>query len=264
MVLLAASMAVAGRFSWEGVTEPYAQAVIGSTVSGKVDDILVAEGQTVKKGEVLLELEREEERLSAEMARIVAQSKADLQGSEAKEATLERDFRATRQLFDSSNSVSEEMVWQKELEWKLATAERARLAMLEEKEALEHKLAEAQVARRVVRSPFQGVVVKLHKREAESVQALEPLVEVVDVRRCRLVAYVAATEAQSLRTGQELTIQLDGAAKPRVRKGRIEFLSPVVDRSSMLRTVKVVFDNADGSIEPGVSGRIVPPTPAQP
>ncbi|SHL90569.1 hypothetical protein SAMN05720487_1482, partial [Fibrobacter sp. UWT2] len=36
-----------------------------------------------------------------------------------------------------------------------------------------------------------------------------------------------------------------------------EFVSPVVDKSSMLRTVKVIFDNTDLAVEPGVTGKIL-------
>jgi len=247
------------RFSLEGITEPIAQAVVGATVPGKVDAIPVREGQSVRKGDILLTLEREEEELSAQIARVVSQSKADLDGASRKEQLLGEDYKATKSIFDSSNSVSAEQLREKELQWRMAVAERDRLTAQEEREALEQRLAEAQVSRRIVRAPFNGVVSRIQKRPAESVQALEPLVEVVDVRRCRFVGHVPASEAQSLQVGQELSLQFDGSKAPRLRTGKIEFVSPVVDKASMLRTVKVVFENADGSIEPGVTGRIVRP-----
>ena len=36
--------------------------------------------------------------------------------------------------------------------------------------------------------------------------------------------------------------------------GKIVFISPVVDPASGLQKVKVLFDNAEGKIRPGVSG----------
>lgn len=259
---LSALTAQAARFSFEGVTEPIAQAVVSATVSGKIDEIPVAEGQVVRKGDILVTLERDPEELSVAMTKLVAESKAELAAAKIRMETFRKDYEATKSLFDSSNSVSAETLWEKEMQFKTAEAEHDRLLMMEEKETLESRMAQAELARRVIRAPFNGVVVKLHKRVSESVQALEPLVEVVDVRRCRFVAYVHAPEAQNLQKGQELSLQLDGEKTPRLRTGRIEFISPVVDKSSLLRTVKLVFDNSDGSIEPGVSGRIVRPEAA--
>ena len=56
--------------------------------------------------------------------------------------------------------------------------------------------------------------------------------------------------------GQKVKLSLDGASKNRTRNGTIEFVSPVVDKSSLLRTVKIIFDNSDRSVEPGVTGKL--------
>jgi len=243
---------------FEGVTEPISMAVIGTTVPGKVREISVPEGGRVRKGQVILMLEREEEELNVAITKVVAENRSDSLASTQKRQTFERDYNATRKLFETSNSVSEEQLWEKELNFKTADAELLKSTMTKKKEWLEHEMAKAQLEKRILRAPFDGVVVKHRKKVAESVQALEPLVDVVDVRRCRFVTYVVAQEAQGFRLGQTVKLQLDGSRQPRLRQGKITFVSPVVDKASMLRTVKVVFENADGSIEPGVTGRILP------
>ena len=45
------------------------------------------------------------------------------------------------------------------------------------------------------------------------------------------------------------------------KKGEIIFVSPVVDPASGLLTVKAEFENADGSVRPGVAGSMVIPSP---
>jgi RND family efflux transporter MFP subunit len=247
----------ADKYSFEGVTEPISQAVIGAMVPGRVDEILVAEGAFVRKGEVILSLEKNEEELNVAMSKLIADSKAELNSARTKMETYQKDYLATKKLFETSNSISEEQVWEKELNYKLAAADYEKQQMLEEKEKLDFDMANVQVAKRIIRAPFDGVVVSIHKNKSESVQALEPLIEIVDVRKCRLTAYIVAPDAQALRKGQEIGLQLDGTKVARNRKGRIEFISPVVDKSSLLRTVKVIFDNTDGSIEPGVTGRLL-------
>lgn len=256
MILLALALALSAPSPYEGVTEPIQQAVVGSTVSGRIREIKAHEGVRVRKGQILLVLEKDEEELNVAITEVLAEDTSDILSAAQKRQTFERDFAATKQLFEQSNSVSEEQLWEKELNYRTAEAELQKARTIGEKERLENRMAKVQLEKRIVRAPFDGVVVKHHKRIAESVQALDPLVEIVDVRRCRFTSYVAANLAQSFRKGQKVTLLLDGASQPRPRKGVIDFISPVVDRASMLRVVKIVFDNADGSIEPGVTGRI--------
>ena len=52
---------------------------------------------------------------------------------------------------------------------------------------------------------------------------------------------------------------LNVSARGREKQGTVEFVSPVVDKASLLRTVKVIFDNSNHSVEPGVTGKIVLP-----
>jgi len=259
LLSLAFAAAMAAPSPYEGVTEPIQQAVIGSTVAGKIKAVKASEGERVHKGDTLLVLEKDEEELNVAITKVVAENTADILSAQQKKTTFERDYKATKQLFDNSNSVSEEQVWEKELNFKTAEAELMKAQALNEKDKLENSMAKVQLEKRIIRAPFDGIVVKHHKRIAESVQALEPLVEVVDVRRCRFTSYVLANLAQGFHKGQDVSLQLDGAAGPRLRKGKISFISPVVDKASMLRVVKVVFENGDGSIEPGVTGRVLLP-----
>ena len=43
------------------------------------------------------------------------------------------------------------------------------------------------------------------------------------------------------------------------KKGRIIFVSPVVDPASGLLTVKAEFENPDGAVRPGVAGSMIIP-----
>ncbi|MFW5960138.1 MAG: hypothetical protein ACOCSE_03340 [Chitinivibrionales bacterium] len=54
-----------------------------------------------------------------------------------------------------------------------------------------------------------------------------------------------------------MKLKLDGASEPRMREGKIDFISPEVDKSSSLRTVKVIFNNYKHTIEPGVTGELI-------
>lgn len=258
-LLCAISAAAEETVSAMGMTEPIAQAVVSSSVAGKVQTIEAAEGVFVHKGDVILTLEKDTEAWELQRAKLILDDQADLESVRKKMEIYGKDYRATKALFEQSNSVSEEQLWEKELQFRTAESEYQKLQVLERKEELEYNIALVAYNQRIIRAPFDGVIVKIHKHIAEGVQALEPLVEIVDVRQCRMIAYLVASQTQSLRVGQQVRLELEGAQQLRKRQGRIDYISPVVDQSSMLRTLKIVFKNTDGSIEPGVTGKVLIP-----
>ena len=125
------------------------------------------------------------------------------------------------------------------------------------KDSLEHRMAKAQLRKMYLIAPFDGEIVSIKKNKSESVEALEPILEIADVRTCRMTAYIIANKANKLKVGQTVKLSLDGSTSKRVKNGTIEFISPVVDKASLLRTIKIIFNNADKSVEPGVTGKLI-------
>ncbi len=243
--------------SFRGITEPSRYSTISATVPGRIKVIKRNEGKSVKKGDVILELENETEALEVARRKLIAESKVELTSAEYQVNTLKRDYDATKKLFESTQSVSEEELWKKDLEYKLAIAEHNRLKMMEEKEEIEYKIALAQLHKRIITAPFSGVVVKVHLQSGESCNAQEPLVRVVNIRRCRFITYVEASASHGLASKMNVTLKIDGNEPPVTVTGVIEYVSPEVDPSSGLREVKVTFNNPDGKIQPGVTGKMV-------
>ena len=250
-----AAIATAGGF--DGITEPIEQAKIGFTIPGKIDSIWVKEGDMVRKGDTLINLVKTEDELRVRVTKIAAEDVSEIASAKAKMDTYEKDYKAIKKLFETSSSVSEEQVWEKELSYNVAKAEWEAAKAHKSKDSLEYSLAQAQLEKQYLISPFDGEIVSITKNNSESVEALAPVLEIANVRTCRLTAYIIANKAKSLKVGQQVKLQLNGNQKASVKKGKIEFISPLVDKASMLRTVKVIFDNKDKSIEPGVTGKIL-------
>ena len=57
--------------------------------------------------------------------------------------------------------------------------------------------------------------------------------------------------------GQTVKLEIDSGAAPVAIEGKISFLSPVVEPASGLQKVKVIFDNADGRVRPGLAGKMI-------
>ena len=239
----------------QGATEPYRFATISSEIAGRITAVRINEGGRARKGDTILVLDPEEAMLDAERNRLLAESEAELAAARLKADVAQKDFLATRTLFDSTRSVSQEEYRKKELEYGLAKTEVERLALAKQKSGLEYRMALVNLKRHYVLAPYDGIVAQRFLNEGETCKPQEPLIKFVDVTRCRLIAYVPAGRAQKLAKGAAVVLALsDGRGGTKVRNGVIDFLSPVVDQASGLRTTKVVFDNADGSIQPGIVG----------
>jgi RND family efflux transporter MFP subunit len=238
-----------------GITEPYRDVTLTSPVAGIVVGIPHEEGQRVRQGDTVLELERDLEELEVERRRLIAESKAELTAAQRRAETLALDLEATRRIYASTRSVSQEELRQKELEHELARAELERLKVAEDREQVEYRIAVAQLQKRLVLAPFDGVVVKVLPEKGETIHPQQPLARIADVSRCRLIVYVPAAAAARVGAGDRAALRIDGAASQIA--GTIEFVSPVVDPSSGMREVKVLFENPNGSVSPGVSGSLL-------
>jgi len=78
----------------------------------------------------------------------------------------------------------------------------------------------------------------------------------VDTRQCYFVCNVEAVPAGRLKAGQSVKLLVDTTTGAVTVAGKVVFISPVVDPASSLLKVKVLFDNADGKVRPGLAGKL--------
>jgi RND family efflux transporter MFP subunit len=240
--------------SFQGFTEPYRFCTISSEIAARITAVRINEGGRARKGDTILVLDAGEAFLEAERSRIIAESDAELTAAKLKSEMAKRDLAATRLVFDSTRSVSQEEIWKKQLESDLAKTEVDRLTMAKQKAALEYKIALENLERHFVIAPYDGIVAQRFLNEGETCKPEEPLIKFVDVAHCRFVTYLPVRLTQGLAKGSRISLSVGEPKKPFIRSGVIDFISPVVDQASGLRTTKVVFANSDGSIQPGVPG----------
>ena len=240
--------------SLSGITEPIMDVTLSLTVEGTVSEIFFKEGAQVKKGQVILELDNALERLEVQRRKLLWESKAELESAEARVATLRSMVESTRDLFKSTGSVSKEELDKLELEYALAIAELKGTKIAEERERIEYQMAIQTLAKRRLKSPIQGTIIKLLLEVGETCEPEQPLVQVVDTSRSRFVCNVEEWVGRTLSKGQSVDLKIRTGSQSLPKKGTIVFVSPVVDPASGLLEVKAEFDNKDGAVRPGISG----------
>lgn len=264
-VLLMMSLVVAPAFAQEagtisGVTEPIQNVVIkawGKKVppwSGRISRVLVKEGQQVDANQPLIEMDRRDEEVEVRLRTLLAQDDAELKTVKERERLLKQLWLVNKSVNEDNRSVSKEEVTKRELEYRLAVAERQRIEDNLERAKIELEGAQIGLENRVIRSPIRGTVVKIHLHEGESAEANDPLIQVVDTSRCRFICNVEEKVGRNLAEGQQVNLRIQTGSTQELKTGTIVYVSPVVESASFLLTVKVEFGNTDGKIRPGVPG----------
>ncbi|HYE33600.1 MAG TPA: efflux RND transporter periplasmic adaptor subunit [Methylomirabilota bacterium] len=213
-----------------GITEPINDVTLSAPLAGVIGARLAKEGEIVKQGSPVVELDKRLEELEVERRKLVLdQRKTDLD--------------STMSLFEKKAiSISREEMDKRKADFNIAQ--------------VEFELAKEQLRKRQIIAPFEGAVTDLFLEVGESCQSQQALVRLVDTRRCYFIANVEAKAGHGLKVNQQVQLEIDSGATTVPVKGSVYFVSPVVDPASGLMKVKVIFENADGKIRPGVAGRL--------
>lgn len=215
-----------------GITEAISDVTLSASAAGQVGRRPRKEGDVVKAGETILELDKQLEELEVKRRKYVLDLKrADMENS--------------KKLFEKTISLSREELEKKVTEFYVAEAD--------------YELAKEQLQRRVIVAPFEGTVATLMLDVGEACQAQQPVVRLVDTRKCYFICNIEAKAGYGLKAGQPVQVEIEAGDKGTPVSGTISFVSPVVDPASGLMRVKVVFENPDGKIRPGVAGRMMLP-----
>lgn len=245
----------AGTAGISGISQAIKEVRLSMPVAGRIEGLMVREGSFVQAGDVLLHLDRTIEELEVRRRKLLLEDRSRLEELRQRERTLGEQVAGLRAL-EKLGGASRKQLEDETLTLNAVAAERGALEEAKRREAVELELAQETYERRHLRSPISGVVTRIALREGESVVPHEPVVWVVDVRRVRFMGTVPAAEGQALRSGMTVRVEFGSAQSPLVRPARLVFVSPVADPSSGLVEVIAEIDNRDGSLRPGLSGRL--------
>lgn len=242
-----------------GVTEPGRHIDLTFPEPGVIRVIEVAEGNRVKTGQLLVQLDCRVLEAQHEIARRRAEGTAAIQAANATVKMKQQRLEQLERLAESDRANADELSRARaETEIALADLDLAREAVVEH--ALEAKQIEAQIEQRTLRAPFDGVIAELRREIGASVGTRdEPVLTLVKLDELDLVAHLDQRLLDRVHVGDEIPVTaLD---RPVTTKARVDFISPVVDASSGTARVRLLLPNAEGQHRSGVKYRIDLPEP---
>ena len=232
------------------VIPPTQQFVVGTTVSGVLSRLLVAEGETVVAGQVLAEIES---------PGLLALQRAFIDAFAAKELAqlqLQRDrglqeegIIADRRLRETVAAASAASVAldQSKQQLRLAGLSSEQLRMLSDRRQLSSTLE--------LHSPIDGVVVSQLSSLGNQIDALAPVFRVADLSQLWLEVRVSQQQAQSISLGMQV-IAPDYDER---LSAEVCHIGPTLDPVSQTVMIRAFTDNELQLLRPGqfLSTRIV-------
>ncbi|WP_305044532.1 efflux RND transporter periplasmic adaptor subunit [Geoalkalibacter sp.] len=201
--------------------------VITAEIAGKISEINFSEGQQVRAGQVLLRLDPSV--LQAERDRAAAS-----QG--LSEANIRR-----AELLLKDQAISERERDEAYAQWRLDEASL--------------RLAEAQLAKTVIRAPFNGLLGLRRVSVGAYLNPGEAIVTLDDIDPIKVDFRVPEAHAASLKVGQSVALNVD-AVPQRTFSGEVYAIDPQVDVNGRSLLVRARVANAEGVLRPGMFARV--------
>jgi len=229
-------------------TEPIVSSELASSENGIITKIHVKEGEYVNKGSVIAEMDQEVIKISLQYAKAKAGSSAAIERANAR-------VKATKQKYESLAKLDRNgHANQRELQLSIAEYEEAladlQMASDEQQMAqIEVARIEAQLEQRLIRCPFDGSIIKIHKSLGEYISANEPqFATLVVLQELRARFYLLDSQTRGLKVKDLVEVEV-GQEKV---QARVEFVSPIIDADSRTVRVEVVIDNRNNGFACGV------------
>lgn len=203
-----------------GEVEGGREAVLASPRGGQVEQVAVQDGDRVKNGQLLVQVDTTVYHLQVEQAEAeLEQAKKDLERADKLGGIMTQSERERIQL-----------------QVRLLTSKL--------------KLARLELSRSMIRAPFAGVVAELDVERGEVVGPATPVLRLLQLDPIKVILSVPDRDVVALTAGTNVDISV--GARSGVVKGKITQLIPAGDRKTRSFKVEIAADNSDASLLPGM------------
>ena len=234
--------------------------------AGVVTSIAVREGQLVRKGELLAQLDDSQSLLKQRAATVefaIAREKSTndirVRSAQAARAAAEAELKRSQEsIARFPKSVSQSQLDVERLHLAQMVLEQEQAEQDQKLASLELKLREAalnaaelEVRRRRVLAPINGVVVEVTTRLGEWLEPGQKAMRLVSVDRLKAEGFLPAADAARSQPGQAVRLSVSHGQSSDRFHGRLVFISPEVDPINNQVRVWAEIDNRSGKLRPG-------------
>ena len=202
-------------FEISGTFNPIREMRFSADVQGKAQQVLVEKGQQVYKGQVLVKLDDQDLQRDLKLAKInYQQTKRDLERFTALKA---------------GDGVTAQQLEQIRLKFRQAE--------------IQIENIQARIDKMWIKAPISGVITKKMVEQGSFIAPGNPLVEITDIARLKMVVKLAENEAVQVTEGQKVIVKAQVYPK-KVHQGRVSTIAVKADASKKY-DVEIDINNSD-------------------
>jgi membrane fusion protein, multidrug efflux system len=190
-----------------------------------ITGIRVKEGDSVKEGDIIVELRKEREELDVKLSEKLIELKRFI-------------ARGQHRLY-KENYGSKEKALEAQTDLELAE--------------LQLDAKKVALAEKTIKAPLSGIVVKKHKEVGEAVAREEKLLEIINIDQVKVRFNLKPELRKSVKEGQQIKVKVPDLGGAEFT-GKVAFVSPRIDAAAQLMEVMVEIDNKDHAIKAGMGG----------
>jgi len=256
---------ISSRVKATGEITPEAKVEISAKVVGEIIELPVVEGQQVRAGQLLVQIERDLYEAARDQAQAaLRQAEVSVRRVEVQLADAERNLRRTRELF-AQDLVSQEALDGAQLAVDTAVVEvEAQQHTVEQfRSALQR--TQDDLARTTIRSPMNGMVIQLDAEKGETVVPGSTnlpgsvIMTVGDMSTLLAEVEVSEVDVVNVELGQQAEVTVDALGSD-PDAGRVAEIATSGRKDPALGTirfqVKVALDNPDSRLRPAMTAKV--------
>jgi len=218
------------------------EALIYPSMPGRVEEVLVSEGDFVEAGQRLIKMDTDQQAGAGSSAAL-----AGLSAARANQENARANFERLEALYEAGAVSAQDLD-------AVRTGLEAATAQLSQAQA---GYTQARTARdnAWIAAPFSGRIGRIWARAGNSSSGASPLISISGNGGVLARILLPERDIYSLEVGQAAYVTV-GALDNMSIPGVVTAVSPSVDPISGLVSVEVRFDDTEGVLRPGLSGRV--------
>lgn len=249
--------------------------VMKAEVPGVIKSLNVEESKHVRKGDLLVELDDREYKLSYENAEatrlkafsemLVEQRFADVGGGSGEQSSELNNVK--KQFEEAGQQYQKGLISREEFEKQSRLYERALIESGEKKDEVVAamkgltqaeigvKKAQIDLEKTKIRAPFYGIIADILASPGEHVSVGRELFTLVNISRIQVHARILESEIGKMQVGREVDLRFS-AHPGKVFKGKVSAISPIVNPEYKTCKVFVDVENPEEELKPGMHAEV--------
>lgn len=233
--------------------EPSIVVEMSSAVEGVISEVLVDKNDVVKKGDVVARLDAGLENATVALRQMQAKLNSDVEAQQLALDFSQRALDRVTNLYEKKAASFSELDKVK-TEHAIA-AQQLRQANDRKRQAdFEYKRALADLQRRTLISPIDGIVVERYKQPGEHID-FDPVLKLAQLNPLKVEVFAPAALYGSIKVGTKATITPELGTPQKSYSAEVVLVDQVIDGPSNTFGIRLSFANPDNKLPSGLKCR---------